>query len=57
MGEETEHSRSRGQGERNDVEDEAVGYPFDNDIGNLDICAISEQGIDVCRKDRATRPR
>ena len=57
MREKTEHSRSCGQDECDNVEDKAVRYPFDNDIGNLDLCVISEQGIDVCGQDRVAGPR
>lgn len=57
VGEETEHSRSSGQDERDDVEDEAVGYPFDDDVGKLYFCGVPEQGIDVCVQDRVSRSR
>ena len=42
MCEETEHGRSGGQSKRDDVEDEAVCYPFDNHVGELDPSVISE---------------
>jgi len=48
MSEETEHGRSSGQDEGDDMEDEAVCYPFDNHIGELDPGFVSEQGVDVC---------
>jgi hypothetical protein len=42
MREETEDSRSSGQGECDDVKDETVCYPFDNHIGELDPGAVPE---------------
>jgi hypothetical protein len=42
MCEETEDSRSCGQGECDDVEDEAVCDPFDEDVGDFDLGVISE---------------
>ena len=40
--EETEHGRSGGQSECDGVEDEAVRYPFNDNIGKLDLRVISE---------------
>jgi hypothetical protein len=40
--EEAEHSRACGQSKCDDMEDEAVRYPFDNNIGELDPCVIPE---------------
>ena len=47
MREKTEHSRSCGQDECDDMEDEAVCYPFYNHVGELDSGAVSEQSVDV----------
>jgi len=55
--EETEDSRSCGQGERDDVKDETVRDPFDNYVGELDPGGVPEQGIDVCGRDRVARSR
>jgi hypothetical protein len=48
MCEETEESRSSGQDEGDNVEDEDVGYPFGDYIGDLDAGVITEQGVEVC---------
>lgn len=40
--EETEYGRSRGQSECDDVKDKAISYPFDNNVGDFDLCVISE---------------
>ena len=45
--EETEDGRSGGQDECDDVEDEAVRYPFDNYIGNLYPGGVPEQSVDI----------
>lgn len=40
--EEAKDSRACGQSECDDVEDETVRYPFDDDIGKLNLCVVSE---------------
>lgn len=57
VGEKAERSRARGQNECNDVEDKTVRYPFNDDVGKLDPCVISKQGVDICRRDRVAGPR
>lgn len=42
MSEETENGRSCGQDECDDVENEAVCYPFDDYVRDLDLGIISE---------------
>ena len=55
MREETEGSRSSGQDECDDVEDETVGQPFGDYVGDLDFGVVPEQGVDVCERDRVSR--
>jgi hypothetical protein len=57
MCEETEHSRSGGQDERDDVEEEAVGYPFGNYVWNLKLGLISEQCVEICGWDQVARSK
>ena len=42
MGKKTKDSRTRGQCEGNDVEDETVGYPFGDYVGDLDSRVVPE---------------
>lgn len=48
MCKETKESRSSGQDERDNVEDETVCQPFGDDIGDLDPAVVPEQGIEIC---------
>ena len=48
MSEEAEDGGDGGEAEGDDVQDEGVGEPFDDDVGDLDGEVVADEGVDVC---------
>ena len=48
MREEAEDGGDGGEAEGDDVQDEGVGEPFDDDVGDLDGEVVADEGVDVC---------
>lgn len=52
MCEEAEHGGDCGEDQGDDVQDEGIGDPLDQDVGDLDAGIISKQGVHVCYGDQ-----